>query len=263
MSRVDWTPDEETSLRLLYPDTPTDDLVVIFGRSSHSIKVKAHRLELSKTVECLAKIRSHLDPESPTRTAFLKKITPLLCRVNGVSTSEAASVGGLELTHAKTVLRRLKRHGLVHLYGLSYQARYFLTAEGAEAGAKIIREERVRHQREVLEAKYARNRAKRAAEIALRPPKSPRETKATKVRITKPKQPKEAKPLKLAKSKPRKDDPVASFKNQQASNPRNVVPTVLPGFTGNRWGVSERVVGGFATMKLGSYPLPASSWVQA
>ena len=57
MTRSAWTSRDEDRLRKVYPHQPNQVLVESFGRSAKAIGLKAHKMGLSKSAECMSLAR--------------------------------------------------------------------------------------------------------------------------------------------------------------------------------------------------------------
>lgn len=149
---------------------------------------------------------------------------------------------------AKT-LRDMRDDGQLFTAGPNRETRFFATADARDAAIPAIEAYLQRMRDEFAERKRQRkaksNRdqwAKEKAERAAKPIKPKAATKPRhkqmSIKLAKPKAPK-------AVGRPFKDLPVV--------NAGQVKPKVLPGFTGDRWGVSGKVIGGFASAGIGRY----------
>lgn len=257
-----WSDEDLLLLSRLFPDTKNADIAKRLDRSEDGICAMATKLELKKDPAYLLTCRKGVRGRPSKRMAFIAACADLLAQPTGAKLSELAARTITHEANAKAFCYKAVRDGQLFSCGGHAHMRYFLTAEGAQAGASLIAEVMRQRKDTAAEAYRARARDARRLERASRPPKAP---KPIKIKAAKPLKIRPFKALKLPKALPAKSVNARAlaaegFKRQTACNVHEIQVQRLPGYERVCEPPKQRVVGGFLTAGIGHYPLPASAW---
>lgn len=226
-------------------------VAVLEERKQKRIQAKRDAAKHSPKPKRLGPI-SRATRHSPRRIAIASAIVSAANPI-GLSSAAIALTIGAGVKAVRVTICHMREEGKLFSIGEKKDVRYFMSEEARDGAAAAYKQfvhlsklERIERAKETARrsarkseaAKTAKRRAEKAAAVDAKP----------KVRKPNHKQ----MPMKLAKPKSPKVGG-KSFKDLPVVNAGKIKPKVLPGFTGDRWGVSGPVIGGFVSAGIGRY----------